>query len=416
MPSYLLAWNPKRWVWDDLDNFVEAFNRGETRTSTWSCSGNKQIAAGDSVWLIRLGEEPRGIFCRGIVTRGSYEDDHWSDPEKTSRYVDFEIDGIVNPNPDPIITLERLHEPPFDAVRWSTQSSGISIPDDVSRALENEWLEMIFREKNSQTEEDTATFARASVMFALEDPPSSTRYAEVLDFLRSSFSDRELKVLAFQFQQPGRAVTSQDIRDFFGYSSIGSSNLLYGTLGKKLAGALPMRTAEEGAVPPRYWKALATGDGSGEHFLWTMRPQLATALVETGLVENATDGAAMLADIDIHPGDVVANEGRLQLFLHLRRERNQALVAAKKAASDSHACEICGFDSIEVYGIDYCEVHHLTPISELNGETETSLDDLAILCANCHRVLHLQTPPMPLDSLRQKLRHRSGPGSLGMLG
>ncbi len=59
-----------------------------------------------------------------------------------------------------------------------------------------------------------------------------------------------------------------------------------------------------------------------------MRPELANALVETGLVDSANDGLAMVPDVDIHANSYAAVEGRRKLVLHLVRERNQALVAA----------------------------------------------------------------------------------------
>lgn len=53
-------------------------------------------------------------------------------------------------------------------------------------------------------------------------------------------------------------------------------------------------------------------------------------------------------------------------------------------------CEVCGFDFEEVYGklgAGYIEVHHKKPVSE--GERVTNLDnDLAMLCSNCHRMIH----------------------------
>ena len=80
MASYLLAWNPNRWHWENLAEFMDAFKRGEVSTDRWSCGRNKHIATGDHVWLIRLGEDPRGVFGHGIVTTPSYEDVHWNDP------------------------------------------------------------------------------------------------------------------------------------------------------------------------------------------------------------------------------------------------------------------------------------------------------------------------------------------------
>ena len=53
-------------------------------------------------------------------------------------------------------------------------------------------------------------------------------------------------------------------------------------------------------------------------------------------------------------------------------------------------CEVCGFDFEAVYGAlgrGYIEVHHKKPVSE--GVRMTDLDrDLAMLCSNCHRMIH----------------------------
>ena len=163
-----------------------------------------------------------------------------------------------------------------------------------------------------------------------------------------------------------------------------------------------MQTEPHGAKRTRCWKSISTGDGSGDHFIWIMRPELANALVETGLVDSANDGLAMV-DVDIHANSYAAVEGRRKLVLHLVRERNQALVAAKKASVLNHACEICGFDSMKTYGEDYCEVHHLTPLAQLDVDAETTLDDLAVVCANCHRIIHLVTPPVGLNELRARI-------------
>lgn len=243
-------------------------------------------------------------------------------------------------------------------------------------------------------------------MYTPETPPPQSRYVEAIEAIRGDLSDRSVSVLRFQFQHPGRAVTSQDIRDHFGYTSIAASNLLYGTLGKQLATVLPMQTEPEGSTRTRFWKSLSTGDGSGDHFIWIMRPELANALVETGLVDSANDGLAMVPDLDIHATSYSAVEGRRKLVMHIVRERNQALVASKKASAATHACEICGFDSMKMYGEDYCEVHHLTPLAQLVDDTETTLDDLAIVCANCHRIIHLMMPPMDIVELRNRINRR----------
>jgi 5-methylcytosine-specific restriction protein A len=92
--------------------------------------------------------------------------------------------------------------------------------------------------------------------------------------------------------------------------------------------------------------------------------------------------------------------------LHLQRERNQTVVRIKKKQATSLDCEACGFSFGRAYGSaasDYCEVHHLLPLSEVEHTTRTRMKDLAILCANCHRVVHLHNPPYTLNQVRSML-------------
>lgn len=109
-------------------------------------------------------------------------------------------------------------------------------------------------------------------------------------------------------------------------------------------------------------------------------------------------------DIDIHALSV--SEGNSKLVTHLRRERNQTIIKTKKKHSKSLDCEICGFSFKNIYGEkarDYCEVHHLIQLSEAERETETSIKDLAILCSNCHRVVHIRNPPFTLTEVKEML-------------
>ena len=117
---------------------------------------------------------------------------------------------------------------------------------------------------------------------------------------------------------------------------------------------------------------------------------------------RVTEAAA--PDVDVHAA--TGMEGQRKLILHLTRERDRALVKLKKAAG-SRSCEACGFSFRRTYGrmaASYCEVHHLVPLSDLSETTEMHLDDLAILCANCHRVVHLRNPPYTLEEVREMLR------------
>ena len=88
-------------------------------------------------------------------------------------------------------------------------------------------------------------------------------------------------------------------------------------------------------------------------------------------------------------------EGALVERLHRVRERDASLVStAKRLFRERHGslfCTICGFSFHRTYGAlgeDYIEAHHVKPISERERATETKVEDLVMVCANCHRMIH----------------------------
>lgn len=106
---------------------------------------------------------------------------------------------------------------------------------------------------------------------------------------------------------------------------------------------------------------------------------------------------AMFPDIDA--ASISSVEGRRVWAIHLRRERDPRVIEAKKRqtmnATGKLECEVCGFDFEKVYGNigrSFCETHHIKPLSENLDETETKLEDLAVLCSNCHRMIHRTRP------------------------
>ena len=115
-----------------------------------------------------------------------------------------------------------------------------------------------------------------------------------------------------------------------------------------------------------------------------------------------------LADVD----DILdfGIEGGKSWRLHLVTERNRKVVDAKKAQvlseKGSLECEVCGFDFAGVYrhlGVNFCEVHHKLPLARLESPVFPDLDDLAILCSNCHRIIHRTEPLMSPEDFRDQL-------------
>ena len=108
-----------------------------------------------------------------------------------------------------------------------------------------------------------------------------------------------------------------------------------------------------------------------------------------------------------------AEEGGKKYYLHLRIERSRTL--AKKAKSiHGYICQACGFDFHQVYGDvgqKYIEAHHLIPLSELAEGTPAQVDaknDFAVLCANCHRMIHRPGAPRQLKDFRAILAKPGG--------
>lgn len=91
---------------------------------------------------------------------------------------------------------------------------------------------------------------------------------------------------------------------------------------------------------------------------------------------------------------LAAVEGGPRYVKAIRRERSASLRKAKLAEVTESgrriACEVCHFDFARSYGeigVSYIEVHHRTPL-HVSDEVESSLADLALLCSNCHRMIH----------------------------
>ncbi len=117
------------------------------------------------------------------------------------------------------------------------------------------------------------------------------------------------------------------------------------------------------------------------------------------------------------PGNVLsddeeeAEEGALLTRTHRVRERNTRIVKSKKELahkeSGTLACEVCGFDFVEVYGdrgYGFIECHHTKPVSELKVGERTKLSDLSVICSNCHRMIHAKRPWLSVSELKGLLK------------
>lgn len=177
------------------------------------------------------------------------------------------------------------------------------------------------------------------------------------------------------------------------------------------ANGVHMKLGNFKRVDPKY-----TGDGrvglsrgnQKEPEVWERFADDREALARV-VAELRARAEAMDAPTQPEEEEAEAVEGKILFRQHRRRERSRTLVNEKKAqvkkATGRLACEVCDLDFEETYGEPgkgFIECHHLIPLAEV-GESPTKLSDLALVCPNCHRILH-RAPALDVEQLRAAIR------------
>ena len=146
MATYLLTWNPARWQWTDLQECINNIERKGYHLDSWGSGVTKKVQPGDRVFLIKLGEEPRGIMASGWAISGVYIGKHWDKAiqakGKKALYIDVRFDTILDPD-KAVFPRARLDDGIYGKMHWDSRASGITIPDDVAARLEIEWAQLL---------------------------------------------------------------------------------------------------------------------------------------------------------------------------------------------------------------------------------------------------------------------------------
>ena len=118
-------------------------------------------------------------------------------------------------------------------------------------------------------------------------------------------------------------------------------------------------------------------------------------------------------EIELTQEDDEFSEGKILLKKHLSRERNPKLISeAKRNFLKKHSrlfCEVCGFDFVKTYGEigeNFIEAHHIRPVSQMTDGEKTKLEDIVMVCSNCHSMLHRRKPWLTVEQLKKSINDK----------
>lgn len=136
-----------------------------------------------------------------------------------------------------------------------------------------------------------------------------------------------------------------------------------------------------------------------------------------GYLTNLDERIVELIDpnIDYKPLDPIIDdeeksfpEGKIKYRLHKHKERSKKLIKLAKNNFKQNNngrlfCQVCNFDFVKKYGPigeGFIEAHHMLPISEIDEHHETDINDIILLCSNCHRMIHRKRPWLSINNLQ----------------
>lgn len=123
------------------------------------------------------------------------------------------------------------------------------------------------------------------------------------------------------------------------------------------------------------------------------------------------------AQPEVEAEQLSGKEGRLLTRLHVYKERDKKFAKQvrdhyRHASGGVLRCEACGCEPAKRYGPageSSMEAHHKIPIEQLQPDSVTLVQDMAMVCACCHRVIHSQKPCLTIEEIRQLLASNDTP-------
>lgn len=141
------------------------------------------------------------------------------------------------------------------------------------------------------------------------------------------------------------------------------------------------------------------------------------ALLDALRLKASTRSAGIAGPVGGSEDDeLAAFEGEMRTLFVQHRSRERSLREEKLRDVLNRLgrlrCEVeyCGFDFNVAYGSlgsGFAHVHHKRPLAALRGPTKTTLADLAVVCPNCHAMIHRDGEARSLDEVSRAMHRRA---------
>ena len=391
MTTFWMTWKPSGWPVEQLEALLRRFDSEGGAVQPWRIHAHRRARVGDHAIFFKQGAgSARGIFGTGeIIELPRLDPSESPDPEHPQHVAPIRIDRLVDPRTSFLVPYE-VDSDYFPPTLVNSQASGIIVKEPLATDL----AKLLGMPLPARTPHSNPDWSRDELILALdlfvarpESPPGPTADS-VIELSRTL-------------------------------------NQLHAILGTPASGTL--RNANGVAMKLQNYRRFeprADGSPSGglqrgnrlEEEVWQNfrtapdRLQQVAVAIRSRIQGEAAGALGGTADA-ILDGIEEAPEGRVLTLTHLRRERSRELVRSKKARVQKVvgrlACEACAFDFAAMYGdrgSGFIECHHTKAVETLLEDAKTHLDDLALLCANCHRMIHAKRPWLSVNDLRALIR------------
>lgn len=137
MPNdYLFTWKSDRWPYEKLRALIDAFDTGAEVTEPWRCLAHTMVRPGDSAYLLKQGDDPRGIFGVGTLTGPAIKNSAAQLGENPWQ-VPITFRALVDPTQELLVSEKQLLAMPVPEYRWHPMGSGVSLEQIAARTIDD---------------------------------------------------------------------------------------------------------------------------------------------------------------------------------------------------------------------------------------------------------------------------------------